>query len=180
MLCQLYEAEIFVTVGSKEKKDYLMSKFNIQENHIFSSRDLSFSHGIRRMTKGKGVGIVLNSLAGEALLSTWKCIAPFGRFIEIGKRDIEENTRLDKAPFRRNVTFASVDLTVILRQDKQLGAELISNVMSLVQQGKVKHINPITVFPLSKIEEAFRYMQTGKHMGKIVLEPRADDKVPVS
>ncbi|KAL2008035.1 hypothetical protein VTN00DRAFT_8017 [Thermoascus crustaceus] len=180
MLCQLYGVEIFATVGSKEKKDHLISTYNIPEDHIFSSRDLSFAHGVRRLTKGKGVDIVLNSLAGEALISTWKCIAPFGRFIEIGKRDIEENTRLDMSPFSRNVTFASVDLTVIFRQNKELGAELFSNVMSLVQQGKIRDINPITVFPFSKIEEAFRYMQTGKHMGKIVLESHADDKVPVA
>ncbi|KAI0901837.1 putative polyketide synthase [Annulohypoxylon nitens] len=180
MLCQLYGAEIFVTVGTKEKKEHMMATYGIPEDHIFSSRNLSFADGIKRLTQGKGVDIVLNCLSGEALKASWSVIAPFGRFIEIGKKDIEDNTRLGMAPFIKNVTFASVDLTVIFRQRKALGARLLSEVMDLLRDGNIGQVSPITLFPFSKIEEAFRYMQAGKHMGKIVLTPSEDDTVPVA
>ncbi|KAI4863957.1 putative polyketide synthase [Hypoxylon rubiginosum] len=180
MLCQLYGAEIFVTVGTKEKKEHMMNTYGIPEDHIFSSRNLTFADGIRRLTEGKGVDIVLNCLSGEALKASWSVIAPFGRFIEIGKKDIEDNTRLGMAPFIRNVNFASVDLTVIFRQRKDLGARLLSEVMELLRAGSIGQVSPITLFPFSKIEEAFRYMQAGKHMGKIVLTPKDDDIVPVA
>ncbi|KAI0382791.1 putative polyketide synthase [Hypomontagnella monticulosa] len=180
MLCQLYGAEIFVTVGTKEKKEHMMKTYGISEDHIFSSRNLTFADGIKRLTEGKGVDIVLNCLSGEALKASWSLIAPFGRFIEIGKKDIEDNTRLGMAPFIKNVTFASVDLTVIFRQRKDLGARLLSEVMELLRDGSIGQVSPITLFPFSKIEEAFRYMQAGKHMGKIVLTPQADDMVPVA
>ena len=65
-----------------------------------------------RSTNGKGVDVVLNSLAGEALRQTWECIAMFGRFIEIGKKDILANSGLEMMPFLRNVTFAGVNLEV--------------------------------------------------------------------
>jgi len=83
------------------------------------------------------------------------------------------------APFIRNVTFSSIDLTVIFRQRKALGAELLSDVMSLLRQGSIGEVSPIKVFPFSRTEEAFRYMQAGKHMGKIVLVSQEDDIVPV-
>ena len=179
MLAQHIGAEIFVTVGSTEKKKHIINTYGIPEDHIFSSRDLTFADGIRRMVPN-GIDVILNCLAGEALKSTWSCIAPFGRFIEIGKKDIEDNTRIDMAPFIRNVMFASVDLTVIFRQRKALGAELLKNVMNLLHEGKIGSVSPIHIFPFSRIEEAFRFMQTGKHMGKIVLVPQKDDQVPVS
>jgi NADPH:quinone reductase-like Zn-dependent oxidoreductase len=118
-------AEIFVTVGTMEKKGHLIAAYGIAEDHIFASRDLTFASGIMRVTGGRGVDVVLNSLAGEALKATWRCIALFGRFIEIGKKDIEANSRLDMAPFV-NVTLASVDISIILRQNRKLAAELFS------------------------------------------------------
>ncbi|KAH6888171.1 putative polyketide synthase, partial [Thelonectria olida] len=180
MLCKFYGAEVFVTVGTKEKKDHIMNTYGIPDDHIFSSRNLTFADGIRRVTGGKGVDVVLNCLSGDALKASWSIIAPFGRFVEIGKKDIEDNTRLGMAPFIRNVTLASVDLTVIFRQRKALGAQLLSDVMALLRQGNIGQVSPITKFSFSKTEEAFRYMQAGKHMGKIVLVPQPDDIVPVA
>ena len=43
----------------------LVIKLGVAEDHIFSSRDLTFVKGIMRVTKGKGVDLVLNSLSGE-------------------------------------------------------------------------------------------------------------------
>ncbi|KAF2202683.1 phenolpthiocerol synthesis polyketide synthase ppsA [Delitschia confertaspora ATCC 74209] len=138
-------AEIFVTVGTEKKKQHLMETYGIDESHIFSSRDLSFVQGIRSATSGRGVDVVLNSLAGDALQTTWKCIAPFGRFVEIGKRDIDVNSRLEMSPFARNVTFSSVDVTVIFRQNKKLAQNIFRKVMELVRKGEVKEASPLVV-----------------------------------
>jgi NADPH:quinone reductase-like Zn-dependent oxidoreductase len=173
-------AEIFATVGSDEKKQLIMSQYDIPEDHIFDSRNLSFASGIKRMTQGRGVDVILNSLAGEALRETWHCLAMFGRFVEIGKKDIVGNTGLDMAPFMNDLTFASVNLVGIYRHNVPLAAGLLSNVMDLVHQGVIRPITPITVYPYSQIESAFKLMQLGKHTGKIVLKPSDDDLVPVS
>ena len=84
----MVEAEIYVTVGSEQKVQHLMKTFNIPRNRIFSSRYDSFVEGIMCETQGNGVDLVLNSLSGELLHATWKCVAPFGKLIEIGKRDL--------------------------------------------------------------------------------------------
>jgi NADPH:quinone reductase-like Zn-dependent oxidoreductase len=173
-------AEIFATVGSDEKKQLIMSQYDIPEDHIFDSRNLSFVRGIKRMTQGRGVDVVLNSLAGEALRETWYCLAMFGRFVEIGKKDIVGNSGLDMAPFMNNLTFFCVNLVGIYRYNIPLASRLLSDVMDLVHQGVVRPITPITVYPYSQIESAFKLMQLGKHVGKIVLKPSDDDLVPVS
>ncbi|ORX86872.1 KR-domain-containing protein [Basidiobolus meristosporus CBS 931.73] len=179
MLAKWVGAEIFVTAGSSRKVEFLKKTYGIQEDHIFSSRDNSFVKGVLDKTHGRGVDVILNSLAGELLRETWDCVANFGRFIEMGKRDIQENGKLDMGPFIRNVMFASVDLTVIFRQNKPLGARLFQEVMALLKTGSIREVSPITIYDFSNIESAFRFMQAGKHIGKIVLTPKKEDMVKV-
>lgn len=105
MLAQHLQAEVFVTVSSDVKKDLVMSKYGIAEDHVFNSRDLTFVDGIMRMTGGRGVDVVLNSLAGEALRQTWHCLAWMGRFIEMGKRDIGKCPSCDLASRQANDAF---------------------------------------------------------------------------
>jgi NADPH:quinone reductase-like Zn-dependent oxidoreductase len=180
MLAQYLGADIFVTVGSLEKKSLIMRKFGIPEDRIFSSRSTTFEQGIKRLTSGKGVDVILNSLAGEALRASCNCIATFGRFIEIGKRDILTNGRLDLNFFDRNVTYASVDLTKVIDFSGKLAGTLMDDVFKLIRRGVVRPVTPVTVFPISDIETAFRRIQAGKHMGKIVLSIGSEEQVKVS
>ena len=73
-------AIVFVTVGSNEKKRLLIDTYGIPEDHVLYSRDLSFARGIKRLTEGRGVDVVLNSLAGEGLIASWECVAPVRHF----------------------------------------------------------------------------------------------------
>ncbi|KUL87848.1 hypothetical protein ZTR_03150 [Talaromyces verruculosus] len=98
-------AEIYATVGSEEKASFLMNEFGIPKNRIFNSRDSSFYEAIMEATNGVGVDLVLNSLSGELLSTSWKCVAPYGAMVEIGKRDMVGRGKLALAPFENNRTF---------------------------------------------------------------------------
>ena len=87
-----------------------MDSFGIPRSHIFNSRDTSFLTDVMRETNGRGVDIVLNSLAGELLHASWKCVAKFGKMIEIGKRDFLEHGILSMDVFGGNRAFFGVDL----------------------------------------------------------------------
>ena len=110
-IAQHVGAEIFVTVSSTEKRD-LMKDCGIKEDHIFNSRDLSFTKGINRTTDGQGVDVIINTLTGEALRQTWACISPFGRFIELGKKDVLANNKLEMKHFSANASFSLVNIQV--------------------------------------------------------------------
>ncbi|KAK7978171.1 polyketide synthase [Apiospora saccharicola] len=172
-------ATVYATISSLEKKELLMKEYGIPEEHIFSSRDLSFAAGVMRITNGKGVDVVLNSLAGEALRASFNCIATFGRFIEIGKRDIFANGKLDMFPFSRSVTFAACDLYTITKLDTPTTARILAKVLDMFAKGEVHAARPQTTYTFGQIEEAFRLLQQGKHIGKVVLTAAADDIVKV-
>ncbi|KAL8857831.1 MAG: hypothetical protein Q9178_005587 [Gyalolechia marmorata] len=178
-IAHMVGARVIATVGSKAKRDLLKSKFSLTDDQIFSSRDESFVTGVMKVTHGTGVDVALNSLAGKLLHATWGCMAPFGRFIEIGKRDIHENSQIQMDPFRKNVMFASVDLITMFERNKPLGARVFQECCRLVHEGLISPPETITELPYGEAQKGFRLLQMGKHTGKVVLIPSPEDLVPI-
>ncbi|KAJ5368689.1 Highly reducing polyketide synthase sdnO [Penicillium cataractarum] len=167
-------AEIFATVGSAVKRQLLIDRYNIPEDHIFSTRSRTFKHGIMRLTADKGVDVVLNSLSGEWLNDSWECLARLGTFVEIGKTDIYKRSHLSMAPFDRSITFAAVDLVVLFESQIERMNDEFQTVMSMFESGILAPVAPVAAIPISNIEEAFRLIASRKHTGKVVVEAEAD------
>ncbi|KAL4788819.1 hypothetical protein BDV19DRAFT_395631 [Aspergillus venezuelensis] len=174
---KLIGAEVFATVSTVEKKNLLVNEYGIPEGHIFSSRDLNFAAGLRQLASD-GVDVILNSLAGEALRQSWACISHFGRFIEIGKRDLQTGGRLDMSPFLKNTTFSSVDLLTVAKHRPRIVARLLDDIIQLWGAGKISEPKPTSVVSYSSIQSALRSLQLGQSMGKIVCVPD-DEPIPV-
>lgn len=179
-LAQLIGAEVYVTVGTKEKRQLMRKVYGIPETHIFYSRDSSFARDIYRATNGRGVDVVVNSLSGQGLLASWECIAPCGRFIELGKSDIQGNTRLPMSRFDKNVAFYAIAVDYLSDKRPSIVGEALRSIIDMVSEKRIKIASPLHLFPISKIEEAFRLMQSGKNTGKMVLTFSSSDVVPVS
>ncbi|KAI9721406.1 MAG: Type I Iterative PKS [Chrysothrix sp. TS-e1954] len=177
MLAKMVGATVYATVGTVEKKKLVCETYGIPEDHIFSSRDVNFKTTIMRMTGRKGVDMVLNSLTGEALKASWDCVADFGRFMEIGKRDLQSNSYLEMQPFLRNISYTGVDIGPMFERKPQYLKRTMEKVMLLMDQSLLSAVTPVTVFSTSALEQGFRTMQAGKHMGKIVVAGNEHDKV---
>lgn len=173
-------ATVFATVSTDEKRQLLMDRYNIPTEHIFSSRNTLFAKGIRRLTTDRGVDVVLNSLSGDGLIASWECIAPYGRFVEIGKNDILSNSKLPMLQFERNVSFTAIDLAEMAIDRPHIIRAALETVFSLLEEGKLDLVYPLQIRGIADIEQAFRQMQTGKNSGKTVLEMRETDQVMVS
>ncbi|KAL5050934.1 hypothetical protein BDW71DRAFT_215073 [Aspergillus fruticulosus] len=170
-VCQELGAKIFATVGSEEKAQYLVENFGIPRNHIFHSRNTSFLPDLMRETGGRGADIVLNSLAGKLLHASWACVAEYGKMFELGKRDFLTHGTLSMTPFLKNRAFFSVDMIHLQGlDDRQLHEELQQQIEDWKKEGKIVPIRPVKVFNAVDVVEAFRYMQGGTHMGKILIK----------
>lgn len=170
MLAQNIGAEIFATVGSVSKRQLLIDTYKIPASHIFSTRSRTFKQGVIRLTKNKGVDVVLNSLSGEWLSDSWECIARLGTFVEIGKADIYHRSQLTMVPFDKSVTFAAVDLVVLFEVQPEEMSERFSKIMAMFENSTLSTLEPVTVMPMTNIEDAFRLISSRKHTGKVVLE----------
>ena len=179
IIAQSIGAKIFATVGSIEKKNFLMETYQLKEQQIFFSRDMSFAQGIQHATGGQGVDVALNSLSGDALQATFECVAPFGRFIELGKRDITQNSRLEMAHFNKNLSFASVDLGMVREKRPQLTKRLLREAFKLFVDTNAQARWPVTTLPISQVETGFRALQGGQVIGKMVVQITEDSMVKV-
>ena len=178
-LALMLGAKIYATVGSKAKKEFLIQKYGLHPDHIFSSRSLAFLQKVRLATDRRGFDVVVNSLSGERLKSSWECVAPFGRFVEVGKKDIESFQSLPMTKFSINTSFASVDLLYMKDNKPALAGELLQTVITLFQEGKIQIPTAFRVYDASHLEEAFRAMQSGDAMGKAVFEFSPTDTAQV-
>ncbi|KAI0896065.1 hypothetical protein F4806DRAFT_502417 [Annulohypoxylon nitens] len=177
---QYVHAEIIATVSSEAEKQFLIEHYHIPADHIFSNKDNGFVQGIKRIMNGLGAQVILNSLTGELLRETWHCIAPFGRFIELGMKDIRSNTGLDMVPFANNAIFAGVNLLTMYRTNRPLFSKVMADTFRYYKQGIIRLVKPLHAFKFSEISEAFRMLQARKHGGKVVLRVVDDDKVPTT
>ncbi|XP_069728923.1 fatty acid synthase [Phaenicophaeus curvirostris] len=167
---------VFATVGSTEKRKYLQARFpQLDANSFASSRDTTFEQHIMRVTKGKGVNLVLNSLAEEKLQASLRCLAQHGRFLEIGKFDLSNNSQLGMALFLKNVAFHGILLDAIFESDNQDWRIVSELLVKGIKDGVVKPLRS-TVFNKEEVEAAFRFMAQGKHIGKVMIKVQEEEK----
>ena len=166
-IAQLHGARVFATAGTKEKRLMLRA---LGAEAVFDSRNLGFADALRRATDGRGVDVVLNSLSGEAMQQSVECLAPFGRFVELGKRDFAEGRHMGLRPFAANLSYHAYDLDQRLAADPHGVAATLRLVLSAFEAGDLTPL-PVTCFPDQMAEEAFRHMLASRHMGKLVVAP---------
>ncbi|MBM7167745.1 SDR family NAD(P)-dependent oxidoreductase [Streptomyces sp. G44] len=166
-------ADVIATAGDPAKRALLRA---LGVTHVLDSRTLAFAEQVQRITGGRGVDVVVNSLAGEAMSRSLEVLAHGGRFIELGKRDIYENKPLLLRPFAKNIAFFGVDLTALLHEPERARKQM-REVGEAIRAG---HYRPLlhTVHPAARVSDAFRLMQHSRHIGKIIVTFDPYDEPP--
>ncbi|CAG2110609.1 unnamed protein product, partial [Medioppia subpectinata] len=173
-VCQHLGCDIYATVGTEEKKQFLINTYKIPENKIFSSRSTQFKSQVMRSTAGMGVDLVLNSLAGDKLDASYECVGTGGRFVELGKMDFFQNRKIPSYNLLRDLCIITVSLDESVLDRQYIWDAFYTWVHQNCSNGCVKPLNR-TIFPAADAEKAFRYMTTGKHIGKIVIRIREEE-----
>ncbi len=171
-IARLRGARIAATVSTPEKRALVAAA---GAERIYNSRSTAFADAIR--AEIGGVDVVLNSLAGDAMQASLKCLNPFGRFIELGKRDYVLNTTLGLRPFRRNLSYFGVDLDQLLAANLPLAARLMAELATHFTTGALVPL-PHRVLGAREVARACQLMQSAGHVGKLVIEPPAAPATP--
>ncbi|WP_064742072.1 type I polyketide synthase [Inquilinus limosus] len=164
-IAKLRGATVVATAGNEDKRALAQL---LGADLVLDSRSLAFADEIR--WKMGGVDVVLNSLSGDAMRRSLRALKPFGRFIELGKRDFVADTAVGLRAFARNVSYFGVDADQLLNAQPALTKRLLRDLDRLFAQRRLTPL-PHRVFPADQAEEAFRLMQGAGHIGKIVITP---------
>jgi acyl transferase domain-containing protein/NADPH:quinone reductase-like Zn-dependent oxidoreductase/acyl carrier protein len=163
-------AVVIATAGSEVKRSFLRLA---GADCVLDSRDLAFCDAVREFTKGQGVDIVLNSLSGEAMERSLEVLKPFGRFLELGKRDFYLNRRIHLRPLRQNISYFAIDIDQLPVRRPDLARQLLDEVSTSLFNGEIRPLAH-RIFSFAELEDAFRLMQSSGHIGKLVLVPSAN------
>jgi acyl transferase domain-containing protein/NADPH:quinone reductase-like Zn-dependent oxidoreductase/acyl carrier protein len=159
-------ARVAMTAGTPAKRAFLRAA---GAEIVLDSRDPGFADALRARWP-EGVDVVLNSLAGEAMERSLGLLRPFGRFVELGKRDFVENTRASLRPLRRNASYFAVDVDELPRARPDLAARLLGRIRDGLLDGSLRPL-PAATFAAEEAEAAFRTLQASTHIGKLVIRP---------
>lgn len=178
-IAQHLGAEIYATVAGDEERKHLVAMSGVPPDHVFGFT--GFSQALKHATGHRGVDAVINSsVTGEALRQSWHCLAPFGRFVELGMKDMRSNTGLDMVPFASNTTFTGVNMKCMLYSNPRLFSRVMADTMQYLEAGIIKAA-PLHVLKLSEVAEGFRALQSRSKLGegRVVVKVEQDDIVPV-
>ncbi|QIV96524.1 acyl carrier protein [Allofrancisella inopinata] len=162
-IAHLLDLEIHATVGSQQKR-ILIESLGVE--NIYDSRSTDFF--VQMNQKDIQMDIVLNSLSSDLLEASLAVLAPFGHFIELGKRDIFENNTLAMKVFRNNITFSGIDLDQLIKYKPQVIQQMLAELTQYFDEQTFVAL-PYQEFPMYKIQSAFRCMQQGQQLGKVII-----------
>ena len=167
-------AVVYATAGSAMRRQMLRM---LGVAGVFDSRSAGFVDDLLAATDGAGVDVVLNSLSGELMKQSVRLLRPFGRFLEIGKRDLYRNTSVGIRPLRHNAAYFAIDIDELVGQRPALGQAVLDEVAALLEQGCARPL-PYRPFGFAEVVDAFRLLQSSGHVGKLVLLPEPTPPAP--
>ena len=169
-------ADILASAGSDAKRDHLRALGIV---HVMNSRSLEFAEDVRAATQGRGVDVVLNALSGAGIDKGLECLAPFGRFVEIGKRDLAQDKPIGLKSLYYNNSYSVIDLSTIADERPARLSSLLRAVEAEVARGAYRPL-VATRFPVSRAADAMRLFAKAQHIGKVVLtfdEPEVEVEI---
>ncbi|PAY17352.1 polyketide synthase [Rhodopirellula sp. SM50] len=167
-LAKLGGARLLATAGTDEKREFVRQ---LGAEAVMNSRDLQFARETLEQTDGEGVDTILNSLPGEAIPKGLSILKTGGRFLEIGKRDIYSDASLGLEIFKNNLALFAIDLDQLFREQPERMGQMLRRLVTRFDSGELSPL-PVTTFDVDETRDAFRFMQQGKHIGKVVVDYR--------
>ena len=167
-IARAFGLRVIATAGTERKRAWLREQ---GLDLVLDSRTLDFAEEARRATGGRGVDIVLNALAGPAIEQGLRALAPGGRFLELGKKDLADHRSLMMGAFNRRLTFSAIDLDRAATEEPGYFKPLALQVVQAFTDGRLRHL-PARFFSADDVIPAFRALASGDWIGKVVIGMR--------
>jgi acyl transferase domain-containing protein/NADPH:quinone reductase-like Zn-dependent oxidoreductase/NADP-dependent 3-hydroxy acid dehydrogenase YdfG/acyl carrier protein len=162
-----FGARVIATAGSPVKRSFLRAA---GAEHVLDSRSLGFAEAVMELTGNRGVDVVLNGLAGAAMERSLNCLAPFGRFLELGKQDFYANTAVGLRPLKKNIAYHGIDVDELMAVRPAQARAIYADMLAEFGKGSFRAL-PFRAFEGVEVVSAFRLMQKSGHIGKILVRP---------
>jgi acyl transferase domain-containing protein/NADPH:quinone reductase-like Zn-dependent oxidoreductase/aryl carrier-like protein len=169
---QLARRHLCTCYGTTSQPEKLAILRAIGVEHVINYKTTAFDAEISRISNGRGVDVVLNTLSGDAIQRGLNCLAPFGRYLELAVHGLRTSPKLDLSRLVRNQSVLSIDMRRLTLEGGATWGACFEALGPLFETGELVPILS-RIYPVSEIAEALRYVAQGKHIGKVVISHTA-------
>ena len=169
-IARAFGNRVFATAGSAEK---CAACERLGAERAINYRTEDFAEVVKHLTGGKGVDVILDMVGGDYLQRELKCLATDGRLSIIAFLG-GSKTALDLGDvlYRRLTITGSTLRPRSIEYKAQVAQALREKVWPLVELGRIEPVIH-QVFPLDRAADAHALMESGSHIGKILLSVAA-------
>ena len=176
-ISQTIGATIWATVRTKDEKHMMMREYGVREDRIGCAAADNFEAEVLDATNGRGVDVIFNTLSELHLIqATWRCLADFGRMINIGSGFKIS----DKSFVGRNASAFSANIEALAKLRPQIFQRVLAQVGKMLQYGRIQPIRLVKTFRVSEAVAAFHSVHAAGIHGNAVIVPQEGDVVAVS
>ena len=130
-ICNSMDAEVYATVVSREETDHLSQSHGLSSNHIYLINDQKLAERIMKITGGRGVDLVLNSSTRDMLDASWRCIAKYGKFLDLGRGNLTVLNSIDMYAFLANRSYCCIDIVQWIQEKPEDAGRYVCKLNSL-------------------------------------------------
>ncbi|HTM83650.1 MAG TPA: polyketide synthase dehydratase domain-containing protein, partial [Mycobacterium sp.] len=145
-----------------------LRQIGFDDSHIGDSRTLEFSDRFAAVAGQRGIDVVLNCLSGDFIDASLRLIRDGGSFVEMGKTDIRDMAAIHQR--YPGIRYQTIDL---FYTDPDRIQQMLVELVRLFETGALQPL-PIKTWPVRRAAEAYRFVRQARHIGKVVLQVRAD------
>jgi NADPH:quinone reductase-like Zn-dependent oxidoreductase len=168
-------ARVFITLETSDQKQAMCQKYGIPSAHVLSLADMNFVKSVQRLTQGRGVDVVLNTLGDETFPCTWSCVAEGGRFI-----DLSESANKVMIDTTKQISYHKIDTSRVFSDRTSDVAKLLFDAYQLIESGTFDRDHHVTHFKAGDARKAFEKVHFNKTHGSVVLELDDDSCIAVA
>ncbi len=165
-----------VCYGTSSQPEKLAVLHRIGVEHAINYKSTEFDKEILAISQGRGVDVVLNMLAGDAIQRGLNCLAPFGRYLEIAVHALRTSQKLDLSRLVHNQSVHSIDMRRMMLEKNSSGSASFAALLPLFESGQLMPVVS-RIYPVGQIADALRYVTQGKHIGKVVISHTATEMI---
>lgn len=172
------KAKPFVVVESQAEAKKLTDNYHLAEEQIIFSSVKSIPLRLSDLTHGHGADVVFSSGSSDSNIARecWRGIAPFGRFVSFGRKNVLKRSVLDSLPLHHGANYHSFDLLDIFKHKPQALTKLLRLTYKLYRQGLLPAIKPTRITHVAELDMAVSEFSDSFVHGKALIKFEKSDK----
>jgi hypothetical protein len=176
-ISQIVGATPYVFVDSKAETQHIIQQYGLPQSQVLAKTPLAVEY-LREIKGGSGADIVFSSGSSDAGLAreAWRHIAPFGRFVDFGRKNVLKRSTLDTVPVHRGANYLSFDMLELYKWRPQTLSTVLSLTLDLLRESSIAAPKPVTIKNITELDDAVASFGESFTAGKTLIEYKKSER----